>query len=108
VLLADKVEGDSPQAIFSMVDKATGRIVSELLPAAAVEANAAASLTSNLDALHAYEEGLSYSDRWMLPQAIASFRRATELDPQFAMAYSQLADMLSVNSQTREARQAIA
>ena len=33
VLLADKVEGDSPQAIFSMVDEATAHIVSQLTPA---------------------------------------------------------------------------
>ncbi len=105
VLLADKVEGDNPQAIFSMVDKATGRIVSQLVPAGpAVEANAAASLTSNLDALHAYEEGLSYADRFLLPQAIASFRRATQLDPEFAMAYYQLSNALT---NLPEARQTI-
>jgi eukaryotic-like serine/threonine-protein kinase len=108
VLLADKVEGDSPQAVFSMVDKATGRIVSELLPAAAVAANSAASLTSNLDALHAYEQGNGYADRLLGDQAIASFRRATELDPQFAMAYYHLADALSSNSRAREARKAMA
>ena len=108
VLLADKVEGDNPQAIFSMVDKATGRIVSQLVPAGpAVEANAAASLTSNLDALHAYEEGLSYADRFLLPQAIASFRRATQLDPQFAMAYYQLADALFFSASLREVRETI-
>jgi eukaryotic-like serine/threonine-protein kinase len=103
VLLADKVEGDSPQAIFSMVDKATGRIVSGLLPAAAVEANSAASLTSNLDALHAYEQGVSYESRLLFDQAAASFRRATELDPQFAMAYFQLSTVLTNYSESRQA-----
>jgi len=109
VLLAYKIEGESPQAIFSMVDKATGRIVSQLVPAGpAVEANAAASLTSNLDALHAYEQGMDYSQRLLTDQAAASFRRATELDPQFVMAYYHLAIVLNIGSHTREARQAIA
>jgi eukaryotic-like serine/threonine-protein kinase len=103
VLLADKVEGDTPQAIFSMVDKATGRIVSELLPTAAVEANSAASLTSNLDALHAYEQGINYEDRLLYDQAAASFRHATELDPQFAMAYYQLSTVLTNYSESRQA-----
>jgi DNA-binding winged helix-turn-helix (wHTH) protein/tetratricopeptide (TPR) repeat protein len=94
VLLADKVEGDNPQAIFSMVDKATARIASELAPAGgAVQANAAAGLTSNLDALHAYEEGISYHDRGLWDLAVVSFRRATQLDPRFAMAYYQLAEV---------------
>jgi len=108
VLLADKVEGDSPQAIFSMVDKATGRIVSQLLPTTSVAANSAASLTSNLDALHAYEEGIGYFNRLLDVQAAASFRRATELDPQFAMAYYRLSVVLLNSSHPREARQAVA
>jgi eukaryotic-like serine/threonine-protein kinase len=109
VLLADKVEGDTPQAIFSMVDKATARVVSELAPAGgAVDANAAASLTSNLDALHAYEEGINYSDRLLAEQAAASFRRATQLDPQFAMAYYELASVLQHGGSPLEVRQAIA
>jgi tetratricopeptide (TPR) repeat protein len=109
VVLADKVEGDNPQAIFSMVDKATARIASGLAPSGgAVEANAAASLTSNLDALHAYEEGLSYDERLLLDQAAASFRRATQLDPQFAMAYYRLAQVLFASGSPREARQTIA
>jgi len=108
VLLADNVEGENPQAIFSMVDKATARIASKLTPAgSAIEANAAASLTSNLDALHVYEEGLNYFGRILGEQAAASFRRATQLDPQFAMAYYELAEVLRHGGSPREARQAI-
>ncbi len=90
ILLADKVEGENPQAVFSMVDEAASRIVSQFLPATAVAANSAASLTSNLDALHAYERGIGYFNRVLMPEAVGSFRRATELDPQFAMAYYYL------------------
>lgn len=108
VLLADKVEGDNPQAIFSMVDKATARIISGLAPAsAAIEVNAAASLTSNLDALHAYEQGISYRNRELTDMADASFRWATQLDPQFAMAYYKLAGVGAWGVGSPERRQAI-
>ncbi len=104
VLLADKVDGDNPQAIFSMVDKATGRIVAELVPSgAAAAANSAASLTSNLGALQAYEQGLSYVDRALGDEAAASFRRATELDPKFAMAYYKLSNVAANYSEGRQA-----
>ncbi|HEV3421679.1 MAG TPA: winged helix-turn-helix domain-containing protein [Candidatus Acidoferrum sp.] len=103
VLLADKVEGDSPQAIFSMVDESTARIVSQLAPAEAAMQPNAARLTSNLDALHAYEEGISHVDRVFNDQAAASFRLATQLDPQFAMAYYQLAAVVHSFSEGREA-----
>src|SRR5215469_6882907 len=101
VLLADKVEGDSPQAIFSMIDQATEHIVSKLTPTEAKVPPGAASLSSNLDALHAYEEGMSYFVRLFNDRAAASFRRAIELDPQFAMAYYQLAQKVSEPSEKR-------
>jgi DNA-binding winged helix-turn-helix (wHTH) protein/tetratricopeptide (TPR) repeat protein len=103
VLLADKFEGDSPQAIFSMVDEATAHIVSQLTPAEAAAQPNAARLTSNLDALRAYEEGINYMERVFNDQAATSFRRATEFDPQFAMAYYELAAMHSNFSQRRQA-----
>jgi DNA-binding winged helix-turn-helix (wHTH) protein/tetratricopeptide (TPR) repeat protein len=95
LLLADKVEGDSPQAIFSMVDQATEHIVSHLTPAGAGVQPTFANPTSNLDALHAYEEGVNYKDRVLNDRATVSFRRATDLDPEFAMAYYQLSLFLS-------------
>jgi tetratricopeptide (TPR) repeat protein len=92
VLFADKVEGDDAQAVFGMVDQATAGILNRLAPGeAAAQPNVAASLTSNLEALRAYEEGLSYYDRFFMEEAASAFRRATELDPQFAMAHYQLA-----------------
>jgi len=103
VLLADKFEGDSPQAIFSMVDEATAHIVSQLTPAEAAAQPNAARLTSNLDALRAYEEGINYMKRVFNDQAANSFHRATEFDPQFAMAYYELADLYSNYSQRHQA-----
>jgi tetratricopeptide (TPR) repeat protein len=95
LLFADKVEGEDAQAVFGMVDQATGGILKRLEPGeAAAQPNATSSLTSNLEALHAYEEGLSYLQRQSLDKAASAFRRATELDPQFAMAYYRLAGAL--------------
>jgi DNA-binding winged helix-turn-helix (wHTH) protein/TolB-like protein/Flp pilus assembly protein TadD len=92
LLLAEKVEGESPQAVFSMVDQTADRIVSGLSPGEARPGGAR--LTSNLDALHAYEEGVDEDDRALDDQAAASFHHAVELDPQFAMAYFELAGLL--------------
>jgi tetratricopeptide (TPR) repeat protein len=96
LLFVDKVEGDNAQAVFGMVDQATAAILAKLTPGEAPpKPNVAASLTSNLGALRAYEEGLSYFDRFFMEEAAGAFRRATELDPQFAMAHYQLAGALS-------------
>jgi tetratricopeptide (TPR) repeat protein len=109
VVFADKVEGDDAQAVFGMVDQATVGILNRLAPGeAAAQLNVASSLTSNLEALRAYEQGLSYSDRYLIGEAEAAFRHATELDPQFAMAYAQLAIMFSNMDDLPAARQGMA
>ena len=92
VLLAEKVEGESPQAVFSMVDETTDRIVSGLSPGAPRPNGAR--LTSNFDALHAYEEGVSDYNRSLDEEMAAALHRAVALDPQFAMAYYELAPIL--------------
>jgi tetratricopeptide (TPR) repeat protein/TolB-like protein len=95
LLFADKVEGADAQAVFGMVDQATAGILGRLAPGeAAAQPNAAASLTSNLEALHAYEEGVKHLDSQHSEEAATAFRRATELDPQFAMAYRGLSGAL--------------
>ncbi|HEV2728840.1 MAG TPA: hypothetical protein VGV15_02310, partial [Terriglobales bacterium] len=96
VLFADKVEAENAQAVFATVDKATADILARLAPdeATTLQPSAGASLTGNIDALHAYEEGVAYYARFLTDQAEAAFRRAIELDPQFAMAHYQLANVL--------------
>lgn len=108
VLFADKVEGENAQAVFGMVDQTTGGILERLVPAESpAKPNVAASLTANLEALHAYDEGRGYLDRVMWEKAAEAFRRATVLDPQFAMAYYQLAGSVWVFD-IRGSRQAAA
>jgi eukaryotic-like serine/threonine-protein kinase len=92
MLLSEKVEGESPQAVFSMVDETTNRIVSRLSPGEPRPGGE--KLTSSFGALHAYEEGLSDYNRAMDQEATASLQRAVALDPQFAMAYFELAKVL--------------
>jgi tetratricopeptide (TPR) repeat protein len=109
VLFADKVEGDNAEAVFAMVDQATAGILGKLAPGEAPgRPNVAASMTSNVEALRAYEEGRSYFDRSVWDKAEAAFRRATELDPQFAFAYYYLGNCLAYLGDMAAARQAMA
>jgi eukaryotic-like serine/threonine-protein kinase len=109
MVYADKVEGDDAQAVFGMVDQATAGILEKLAPGeAAARPNVAASLTSNVEALHAYEQGLGYVDRLLSEQGRQAFQHATELDPGFAMAYYQLAGAYFLLSDRPAARRAIA
>jgi len=109
VLYADKVEGDNVEAVMGMVDQATAGILGRLAPGEAPgRPNVAASMTSNVEALRAYEEGLSYFDRSMNDKAEGAFRRATELDPQFAFAYFYLSNALMSQGDNAAGRQAMA
>jgi eukaryotic-like serine/threonine-protein kinase len=107
VVFADKVEGPNAQALFGMVDKASAGILAQLAPSESTPAlDVAASLTSNLDALHSYEEGLTYFNRYLLDPAERALRHATSLDPNFALAYYQLARVLTFEGDYRRAREA--
>jgi eukaryotic-like serine/threonine-protein kinase len=107
VVFADKVEGPNAQAVFGMVDKATAGILAQLTPSeSSTPLDVAASLTSNLDALHSYEEGVAYFNRYLLDPAETSLRHAINLDPNFALAYYQLSRVLTFQSDHRGAREA--
>ncbi len=109
VLYADKREADNGKAVLAMVDEATAGILSKFAPGEApARPNVAANMTSNLEALRAYEEGRSYFDRAMSDKAAAAFRRATELDPQFAFAYLYLSNCLAQLGDTVAWRQTLA
>jgi len=107
VVHAEKVEAPNAQAVFGMVDQATAGILAEVAPGeTAARPNVAAMLTSNVEALHAYEEGESYLDRVMVEEAVHSFQKAIELDPQFVMAHHRLASAYSFHDAPSARREA--
>jgi serine/threonine protein kinase/TolB-like protein/Flp pilus assembly protein TadD len=104
VLFSDKFEGENAQAVFAMADKATSGILGQLVPGASAVESSAAVLTSNVEALHAYEQGRDYMSRLLVDDAVKAYTRATQLDPQFAMAHYDLsiAEALDGDSESAE------
>jgi eukaryotic-like serine/threonine-protein kinase len=106
VLFAEKVEAENAQAIFAPVDRTTADILALLAPGeTTAQPKGSASVTNNIEALRAYEEGVDYTDRWLLDRAEPALRRAIELDPQFTMAHYQLAKNLRFRGDLAMARQ---
>jgi tetratricopeptide (TPR) repeat protein len=111
VLTSERVEGVGEASLFSLVDELTRRIkaqVSALRAAAppslvmkpgagsgtsgpALDRDLADVTTSSIEAYRAYVEGMSFHERGLYAQAMAPFKRAVEIDPQFAMAFAKLA-----------------
>lgn len=109
VLFTGKVEGAGAHAVFDMANDAAANILTRLAPVqAAPKPNVAAALTADLEALHAYEEGLSERSRFQGPEALRAFQRAIDLDPQFVMAHYYLADSMRFYGNVPEARRTIA
>jgi serine/threonine protein kinase/Flp pilus assembly protein TadD/TolB-like protein len=104
VLFADKFEGENAQAVFAMADKATSGILSQLVPGAAAGASSTVVLTSNVEALHAYEQGKDYTARLLTNEAVKAFSRAIQLDPQFAMAHYDLSVGLALSGDGDQAQ----
>jgi len=92
ILESEKLEGESLQNIFGMVDSLTARIAGHFLPggapAKAPEIEQAS--TSNVEAYRHYQLGLDYERRFLTADAIREFEEAVRLDPQFASAYMEL------------------
>jgi serine/threonine protein kinase/TolB-like protein/predicted Zn-dependent protease len=94
ILFSDKVEAPDVQGIFGMVDQMTGRIAQHFVPSAELAANAPSIeqvATSNLEAWRHYQAGVEFQRRFLLDEAIQEYNQAVKLDPQFALAYFQLA-----------------
>jgi len=91
ILDSHKLEGDSIQNIFGMVDSLTAHIAGHFLPGSEAKAPAIEqALTSNVEALRHYQLGLDYDRRFLTADAIRELEEAVRLDPQFASAYMQL------------------
>jgi serine/threonine protein kinase/Tfp pilus assembly protein PilF len=94
ILFSQKLEGQDVQSIFHMVDQLTANIASNFLPASeqpqkTPEIEQAS--TSNVEAYRHYQLGQDYSRRFLTRDAIHELEEAVRLDPQFALAYLELA-----------------
>jgi len=91
ILQSEKLEGESLQNIFGMVDSLTANIAGHFLPGSAAKAPAIEqALTSNLEALRHYQLGVDYRNRYLTADSIRELEEAVRLDPQFASAYLEL------------------
>jgi Flp pilus assembly protein TadD len=94
ILSTQRLSGYSPDRIFALVDTLAHLVQSDLhvTPSAVPETKSVASATtSSPEAYRSYLEGVELNTRFYASEAEAAFRRAIELDSNFAMAYFQLA-----------------
>jgi serine/threonine protein kinase/TolB-like protein/Flp pilus assembly protein TadD len=94
------------KAIIGLANEVTARVLARLAPGETGPKSAV--LTSNLQALRAYEEGLTERTVFHGPATEKALRRAIDLDPAFVMAYYNLGDWLRFSGNIPEARRIIA
>jgi serine/threonine protein kinase/tetratricopeptide (TPR) repeat protein len=93
VIYSDKLEGESLQNIFGMVDALTARVATKFVPEGSLPANTPSieqASTSNVEAYKHYQQALVFERRYLQAEAIRELEEAVRLDPQFASAYLSL------------------
>ena len=102
VISSHRVTGHKDQTIFSVVDELSNRVRDDLsIPSAGKRdiggmfASSAAGATSSREAYKYYLEGVDYQRQLLHIQAREAYRRATELDSTFALAWFGLSQYLS-------------
>ena len=109
VRFSGNVEGQDEKAVTTMAARIATRVLSSLAPGdITAKPVLAASLTTNVEALKAYEEGLRERDYFLNKETQAAFHRAIDLDPQFVMAYYYLADWMRYSGKIPEGRRIVA
>jgi serine/threonine protein kinase/DNA-binding winged helix-turn-helix (wHTH) protein/tetratricopeptide (TPR) repeat protein len=93
-LASDQVEADSRERLLGALGQAATKMRAKLGESLAsvgkYDAPLEQATTSSLEALHAYSLGLKELHAERCDKAIPFFQRATQLDPDFAMAYMRL------------------
>ena len=95
LIASDSVEGSGERSFYSMVDELTRRIkanfrLADDVIAADIDRQVERIYTGSPEALRYFTEGVEYFRQNENDQAIVALERATEIDPEFAMAYESL------------------
>jgi tetratricopeptide (TPR) repeat protein len=95
---SQRVEGEAGDRVFALIDRLSDEVRKDLaLPAAAPtdsEKSVADATTHNPEAYRSYLEGIEYYRKYYVVQALDAFKRAAELDSNFAMAHYELARLV--------------
>ena len=106
-----KVEGETSQ-VFAMVDRITQRVKEQLDLSpdqlkGDIDRPVAEVSTASLDALRIYQSGLEKIRDSANQEAIPLFTKATEADPNFAMAHAKLAEAYLNRGEYEQGKEAI-
>ncbi len=99
VTAAEQARGSD---VFALVDDVSARLSGQMLGPAfrPTELTPLTQLaTGNIEAYREYQEGLLAERRFLFEQAEGSYRRAVELDPEFAIAWLRLGMLANVTGQ---------
>jgi len=102
-LAREQVEAESKEQVIKKLGEATTRLRKELGESLAsiqkFDAPIEQATTSSLEAFKAYSIGLEHHLKGSYPEAIPFFKRAIELDNNFAIAYARLASAYANTAQ---------
>ena len=102
IIRSEQVKNFPPDKLFSLVDSITYLLKDQLYESGKIRPVADVT-TESTEAYRAYVEGLDLMRKYLFADAEGAFKRAAELDPDFAMAYYFLGLMKAFNGKSYEA-----
>ncbi len=93
LIASEQVDGNKVEDVFRMVDELSEKVIARLgVSGAEAELPSIADVTTtSYEAYRYYQRGLEDFWKWRFDKAEENFKKAVELDPTFASAYSSLA-----------------
>src|ERR1051325_4461035 len=105
----EQIEAESKEKVLSSLGTAASNLRKKLGESLSsiqkYDVNIEQATTSSLEALKAFTMGNEVRDRGKLLEALTFYKRAIELDPNFAMAYARLGNSYSNTNQFEAAKQ---